>query len=175
MKSITKIICLLLCVVMLFTSYSVGVQAAAVKIAATEKLTAEATADTVKLTWKKVSKATGYKVYQLVDGKYKAIKIVKTNKYVVDDLTASETYKFAVKAYTKADGETLVIVTADHATGGMTLLSGSIAEKRIKVNFSTAGHNGIALPVFAWGPHSEDFVGIYENTELSDRIRKLIK
>ena len=62
-------------------------------------------------------------------------------------------------------GETLDIVTADHATGGMTLLSGSIAEKRIKVNFSTAGHNGIALPVFAWGPHSEDFVGIYENTE----------
>jgi alkaline phosphatase len=80
-----------------------------------------------------------------------------------------------VLEWAEKDGETLVIVTADHATGGMTLLSGSIAEKRIKVNFSTAGHNGIALPVFAWGPHSEDFVGIYENTELSDRIRKLIK
>ncbi|MBO5708272.1 MAG: alkaline phosphatase [Bacteroidales bacterium] len=80
-----------------------------------------------------------------------------------------------VLEWAEKDGETLVIVTADHATGGMTLLSGSIAEKRIKVNFSTEGHNGIALPVFAWGPHSEDFVGIYENTELSDRIRKLIK
>lgn len=73
------------------------------------------------------------------------------------------------------DGETLVIVTGDHATGGMTLLSGSIEEKRIRVNFSTTGHNGIFLPVFAWGPHSEDFVGVYENTELSDKIRKLIK
>lgn len=73
------------------------------------------------------------------------------------------------------DGQTLVIVTADHATGGMTLLSGSIDEKRIRVNYSTTGHNGIALPVFAWGPHSEDFVGIYENTELSDRIRALIR
>lgn len=73
------------------------------------------------------------------------------------------------------DGETLVIVTADHATGGMTLLGGSIDGKNIKVNYSTKGHNGIALPVFAWGPHSEDFTGFYENTELSDRIRKLIR
>ena len=73
------------------------------------------------------------------------------------------------------DGETLIIVTGDHATGGMTLLSGSLNDKRIRVNYSTTGHNGIALPVFAWGPHSEDFIGIYENTELSDKIRALIK
>ena len=73
------------------------------------------------------------------------------------------------------DGETLVIVTGDHATGGMTLLSGSIEEKRIRVNFSTTGHNGIFLPVFAWGHHAEVFVGVYENTELSNKIRNLIK
>lgn len=72
------------------------------------------------------------------------------------------------------DGETLVVVTGDHATGGMTLLSGSLDEKRIRVNYSTTGHNGIALPVFAWGPHAEDFIGIYENAELSDKIRALI-
>lgn len=107
MKSITKIICLLLCVVMLFTSYSVGVQAAAVKIAATEKLTAEATADTVKLTWKKVSKATGYRVYRIVDGKLKTLKkSVKSNKYTVEELTAGETYKFAVKTYRTQNGKT---------------------------------------------------------------------
>lgn len=80
-----------------------------------------------------------------------------------------------VLEWAEKDGQTLVIVTADHATGGMTLLSGSIDDKRIRVNYSTTGHNGIALPVFAWGPHSEDFVGIYENTELSDRIRALIR
>lgn len=80
-----------------------------------------------------------------------------------------------VLEWAEKDGQTLVIVTADHATGGMTLLSGSVDEKRIRVNYSTTGHNGIAIPVFAWGPHSEDFVGIYENTELSDRIRALIR
>ena len=73
------------------------------------------------------------------------------------------------------DGETLVVVTGDHATGGMTLLSGSLPEHRIRVNFSTTGHNGICLPVYAWGPHSEDFVGVYENAELSQKIKNLIK
>ena len=80
-----------------------------------------------------------------------------------------------VLEWAEKDGETLVIVTADHATGGMTLLGGSIDEKKIRVNYSTTGHNGVALPVFAWGPHAEDFVGIYENAELSDKIRALIK
>lgn len=73
------------------------------------------------------------------------------------------------------DGETLVVVTGDHATGGMTLLSGSLDEKRIRVNFSTKGHNGIFLPVFAWGPHSEDFIGVYENADLSNKIKNLIR
>mgnify|MGYP003498258429 FL=1 len=95
-------------------------------------------------------------------------------------LTMEEIFDFdrtlgIVLEWAEKDGETLVIVTGDHATGGMTFLSGSIDEKRIRVNYSTTGHNGIALPVFAWGPHSEDFIGIYENTELSDRIRALIK
>lgn len=95
-------------------------------------------------------------------------------------LTMEEIFDFdrtigLVLEWAAKDGETLVVVTGDHATGGMTLLSGSIDDKRIRVNYSTTGHNGIALPVFAWGPHSEDFIGVYENTGLSDRIRALIK
>lgn len=106
MKLRSRIISLILCVVMLFTANCMGVEAASVKVATTEKLVAEATAGSVELRWRKVSKATGYKVYQMVDGKYKAIKTVKTNKYIVNNLTASETYKFAVKTYRKYNGKT---------------------------------------------------------------------
>jgi alkaline phosphatase len=86
------------------------------------------------------------------------------------DRTVGTVLEWAAK-----DGETLVVVTADHATGGMTILEGSVQQNGVAVNFSSRGHNGVAIPVFAWGPHSEDFTGTYENTELSDKIRRLIK
>ena len=93
-------------------------------------------------------------------------------------MLSAEEFDKAVAAaldFAEKDGETLVVVTGDHATGGMTLLSGSLPENRIRVNFSTTGHNGILLPVYAWGPHSEDFIGVYENAELSQKIKNLIK
>ena len=126
------------------------------------------------------------KALQLLDNKKGFFLMIEGS--MIDDgghankagLTMEELFDFdrtlgIVLEWAEKDGETLVVVTADHATGGMTLLGGSIANKEIKVNFSTTGHNGIALPVFAWGPHSEDFVGIYENAELSNKIRALIK
>ena len=106
MKNITRVIALIMCAVLFLSANIAGVQAATVTVPATEKLTATATADTVKLSWKKVSKATGYRVYRVVDGKLKAIKTLKANKYTVESLTASETYKFAVKTYITKSGKT---------------------------------------------------------------------
>ena len=80
-----------------------------------------------------------------------------------------------VLEFAQKDGHTLVIVAADHATGGLTLIDGSLEERKVSVHFSTKGHNGIIVPVFAYGPHAEDFVGVYENAELSRRIKALMK
>ena len=80
-----------------------------------------------------------------------------------------------VLEFAEKDGHTLVIVTADHGTGGVTLVGGSLEERAVKVHFSTKGHHGIVVPVFAYGPHAEDFVGVYENAELSQKIFKLLK
>ena len=73
------------------------------------------------------------------------------------------------------DGQTLVVVTADHATGGLTLLRGDLQKHEIKVHYSTKGHNGIVVPVFAFGPHAEDFAGVHENAEIGQLIMNLIK
>jgi alkaline phosphatase len=80
-----------------------------------------------------------------------------------------------VLEWAEKDGHTLVIITADHATGGLTLLGGSIEERTAKVHFSTKGHNGILVPVFAYGPRAEEFTGVYENSELAAKIRRLMK
>ncbi|NWJ53101.1 MAG: alkaline phosphatase [Bacteroidetes bacterium] len=81
------------------------------------------------------------------------------------DLAVSEALKFADK-----NNETLVIVTADHETGGITLLDGNYSKGMIDGQFSTNDHTGIMVPVFAYGPHSEDFRGVYENTEIFKKI-----
>jgi alkaline phosphatase len=68
--------------------------------------------------------------------------------------------------FADADGQTLVIVTADHETGGLSLLAGDYANGYVSGSFATNDHTAIPVPVFAYGPQSFRFRGVYENTEL---------
>ena len=72
--------------------------------------------------------------------------------------------------YTKNDKNTIVIVTGDHETGGLAITSGRRKNFQIKTEFSTIGHSAVMIPVFAKGPHSEIFSGIYENTEIFKKM-----
>jgi len=72
--------------------------------------------------------------------------------------------------FAKKDGETLVIVTSDHETGGLTLTGGDVNERKIEVNFSTDYHTADMVPVFAFGPGAENFMGIYENTDVFHKM-----
>ena len=96
------------------------------------------------------------------------------------DLAMEETLDFDrtvgdVLQWAEKDGHTLVIVTADHSTGALTLQDGDIAEGRIGVEFGNDSHNGLAVPYFVWGPGSDAFGGILENCELSNIISSFIK
>ena len=81
------------------------------------------------------------------------------------DQTVGKALEFADK-----DGETLVIVTAAHETGGLTLLDGDYTKGYVSGQFSTNDHTAVPTPVFAYGPQSQLFRGVYENTELIDNI-----
>lgn len=69
------------------------------------------------------------------------------------------------------DRETLVIVTADHETGGLAINPGSKLNK-LDLAFTTNGHTAALIPVFALGPGAEAFSGIYENTALYRKMRE---
>ena len=75
--------------------------------------------------------------------------------------------------YAEKQGNTLVIVTADHETGGFTLSSGDNYDQ-IKGTFSTGGHSTALIPVAAYGPGSELFRGVYENTEIFHKMMKAL-
>lgn len=85
------------------------------------------------------------------------------------DKTIGEVMKWAAK-----DGETLVVVTADHETGGLTLVNGNKDEGRVECCFSTKDHSGAMVPVYAFGPGAENFTGIFENTDVFKKIKKLM-
>lgn len=72
------------------------------------------------------------------------------------------------------DGETLIVVTADHETGGLALTGGNMQTGKVKGAFSTGDHTAVMVPVFAYGPGAENFTGIMENTDIAKNIMKLL-
>ncbi|GGC03877.1 alkaline phosphatase [Dyadobacter sediminis] len=95
--------------------------------------------------------------------------------YVVTEMLDFDQLIGEAMRFADSNGETLVIVTADHETGGLTLLDGDLQKGYVDGSFSTNDHTSVMVPVFAYGPHSLDFRGIYENTEIFSRILNIFK
>jgi alkaline phosphatase len=70
---------------------------------------------------------------------------------------------------------TLLIVTADHETGGIAIPQGNISTGEVELAYHSDDHTGIPVPIFAYGVHSGDFQGVYENTAVFEKIMNLVK
>ena len=81
-------------------------------------------------------------------------------------------------AYVNEHPNTLLVVTADHETGGTGVAYKSHEVNHpegLHLNFSTKGHTGTVVPVFAYGAGAEKFRGIFQNRELPGIIEGLMK
>lgn len=90
--------------------------------------------------------------------------------YVIEEMldfdrTIGEVLKFAAN-----DGHTLVIITGDHETGGMSIHHAEPENGLVEGRFTTGSHSSLMIPVFAYGPGAEKFIGIYENTEIFQKM-----
>ncbi|MDR1368918.1 MAG: alkaline phosphatase [Dysgonamonadaceae bacterium] len=95
-------------------------------------------------------------------------------QYIINEtIDFDNAVKIAVD-FAKKDGNTLVIVTADHETGGMTLAGGNIENKIVDSKFSTGNHTATPVPVYTFGPGAENFTGYFDNTEFKDKIIHLL-
>lgn len=96
-------------------------------------------------------------------------------------LEAVDFWQAVGRAFDFADKHpgTLVIVTADHETGGMTLPSGNadflLADQGVDVKFSTGGHSASMVPVYTYGAGASNFTTVMDNTDLPKKVMKLMK
>lgn len=78
--------------------------------------------------------------------------------------------------FAQQNGNTLILITSDHETGGFALLDGSIEKNKVtKTGFTTGAHSAAMTPFFACGPAAERFGGILDNTDIGKRIISLIQ
>ena len=102
------------------------------------------------------------------------------SNYIVNEMLDFDKAIGEVLDFAKRDGNTLVIVTADHETGGYALTKGS-NWGNIKGNFAdnkpdksgSIYHTCAFIPVFAYGPGAEQFTGVYQNTAIYHKMKQL--
>lgn len=85
------------------------------------------------------------------------------------DKAIEEAIRFAEK-----DGHTLVIVSADHETGGVALRGGDPEKGFIRTSFASGSHTPITVPLFAFGPKSQQFQCFLENSDVANKIMEIL-
>jgi alkaline phosphatase len=87
--------------------------------------------------------------------------LYQTEEVLDFDRAVGEVLEFAA-----VNRETLVIVTADHETGGLAISGGDLKKGVVFGDFTSNGHTAVMVPVFAYGPSAQLFSGIYDNTDI---------
>jgi len=77
-------------------------------------------------------------------------------------------------AYQARHPETLVIVTGDHETGGISLPYDRSPDRKIVMQYASGGHTGVMVPLFASGPGAERFGGIIRNDRVGQILMEIV-
>jgi alkaline phosphatase len=82
-------------------------------------------------------------------------------------------------AYAEEHPDTLVVVTADHETGGLAIISGNadfnLSEQGVEYKWSTGGHSGTMVPIYLYGTGAERINGVMENADLGAKLKAMIE
>ena len=85
------------------------------------------------------------------------------------------TLKYLVK-YVNEHPNTLLVVTADHETGGTAVGYRTLSDAEpVQLTFSTKGHTGTVVPIFAYGKGAQAFGSVLKNTDIPQLIEDLMR
>lgn len=98
----------------------------------------------------------------------------KESSYIVREMLDFDQAIEEALAFAKIDGQTLVVVTADHETGGYSINGGNMKEGIVEGKFTSDYHTATMVPIFAYGPGAVSFTGIMDNTEIFYKLKYLM-
>lgn len=95
--------------------------------------------------------------------------------YIISEMIDFDKAIGLIAEWAKLDGETLVLITADHETGGFSINNGSVRGDSLVTAFTSDYHTASLIPVMAFGPGADTFTGIYDNTAIYHKLRAVLK
>jgi alkaline phosphatase len=93
-------------------------------------------------------------------------------EYILREFKDLESAVESVLDFAVQDGETLVVLTSDHETGGMNIISGDTQDK-LAIAWATGNHSGVPVPLLAYGPHAIQLTGWWDNTEIAIKLAEM--
>ena len=79
-----------------------------------------------------------------------------------------------VLRFSKMQGQTLVLFTSDHETGGLSAVADFDNYPKMQIRWSTKEHTAAVVPLFADGPGAGYFTDVQRNWEIGNRLKSLI-
>lgn len=95
------------------------------------------------------------------------------SEYSISEMIDFDNTVGAILDFAELDGETLVIILADHETGGYAITGGDLKTGDVKGEFIYDRHTAVMVPIFAFGPGAEKFSGMMQNTAVFDKMHQL--
>ncbi|MCH8330445.1 MAG: alkaline phosphatase [Bacteroidetes bacterium] len=96
------------------------------------------------------------------------------SQYIINEMIDFDRAIGKVLDHAAEDGNTLVVITADHETGGYAIGGGSLENATVESFFTSEHHTGTMVPVFSFGPGAENFTGIIDNTDIFFKFKQLL-
>jgi len=75
--------------------------------------------------------------------------------------------------FARVNGRTLVVVTADHETGGLSVISGG-PDEPLGVRWSSTNHTAAPVPLYAFGPGATELSAVRDNTDVAPILARLL-
>lgn len=99
-------------------------------------------------------------------------------EYMIDEMRDFDKTIAIAMNYADENENTLVVVVADHETGGLAIVSNeedfTLSDSGVGYNYGTGGHSGVMIPVYLYGCGAELINGIMDNTELSQKLAEIL-